>query len=188
MEPTRPTLSCRCQLVPSCCTLVRVPLTHRDLKRLATSTGHPSSHFVEWLAPDEVDMSGEPETFVEVDLGRRLMVLRHERGACLSLTNEGWCGTYEARPAPCAAYPYAFDEPRPLTSGVRRLFVLGDAPCAHAMPGRDDESARAAVQCVEVELNEYVRLVSEWNRQQLRRRFAGHRPRSAAEFLAYLSP
>lgn len=162
-------------------------MTHHDLRRLAASTNHPAAHFVEWLAPDEIDMSGEPESFVDIDLGRRVMVLRHERGACQLLTPEGWCDAYHARPAPCAAYPYALSESTQSGEQPRHLFVLSDAPCGHSALERNDDVARAAVACVETELNEYVTLVSQWNRQQRRRRFAGHRPRSAAEFLVHLS-
>ena len=70
----------RCARCPACCKYVRVPITHCDLLRLVAVKIHPLEQLVEWLSPDEIDMSGEPDSFVELSIGRRLMVLRHEGG------------------------------------------------------------------------------------------------------------
>lgn len=204
----RPSVSCSCDLSPNCCALVRVPVTHRDLGRLAKACTRSFASFIEWLGPSQIDMEGEPETFVELDVGRRLMVLRHANGAC-HLLSEGRCSEYSARPSPCAAYPFAFvtvndhrsGPERPVVeqaaiasapdNAVRRqLTVLLDAPCGSHQPnlaGVARESAvDEAVACVEAELNEYVRIVESWNRQQRRRRFAGHRARTAQQYLDFL--
>lgn len=163
---------------------MRVPLTHHDLRRLTEHAGQAAPRFVEWLAPDEIDMAGEPESFVELDVGRRLMVLRHEAGGCHLLNGDGLCSQYAARPAVCAAYPFALsdatdrDEPK-------RLFVLPDAPCGDSAI-EEGPSAREAAACVERELVDYVTLVGAWNRRQKRRRLAGHRSQAAAGFLTFL--
>jgi Fe-S-cluster containining protein len=154
------------------------------LLRLGRATTRPIESFVEWLTPDEIDMQGEPETFLDLDVGRRLLVLRHEDGACHLLTREGRCSEYAARPSACAAYPYALaDTTSPHQS--RRLYILADSPCG------DDwcagaSGAEQAVQSVEAELSEYVTLVSQWNRRQKRRRLAGHRPQAVAAYLEFL--
>jgi Fe-S-cluster containining protein len=180
----RATVSCSCRTCPNCCRVVRVPLTHRDLLRLTRHTARPVETFVEWLAPDEIDMTGEPESFIQLDLGRRLMVLRHEGGGCHLLNDEGLCSHYAARPAACAAYPFALAD---ATDGnePRRLFVLPDSPCGDSVTD-GGPSAHAAVRCVETELVDYVNLVGAWNRRQRRRRLAGHREQAAVIYLGYL--
>ncbi len=185
LEAQRATVSCTCRTCPNCCKVVRVPVTHHDLARLTRHAAQPVETFVEWLSPHEIDMTGEPETFVMLDVGRRLLVLRHDSGGCRLLNGEGLCSQYVARPAACAAYPFALadaigdDEPR-------RLFVLPDSPCGDSVTD-GGPLARAAVECVETELVEYVKLIEAWNRQQKRRRLARHRPQSAAIFFEFLT-
>lgn len=203
-------MSCACELSPNCCALVRVPVTHRDLRRLSQACLRSFGSFVEWLGPSHIDMEGEPESFVELDIGRRLMVLRHERDACHLLSAGGRCSVYLDRPSPCAAYPFAFATPvepgydaeratctvpasvsgRVVSAATRQLLVLPDAPCGIHFPALDgtapDPTWIAAVACVGSELNEYVGLVELWNRQQRRRRLVGHRARSAQQYLDYL--
>lgn len=180
----RASVSCHCDVCPNCCRVVRVPLTHWDLQRLANATALDMEAFAEWLAPDAIDMSGEPESFVSLDVGRRLLVLRHEGGGCRQLDRRGRCSVYAARPSACAAYPYAmtdFEGPE----SPRRLYVLPDSPCGENQLTAD-AAAEAAVRCVETELVEYVTIVQLWNRQQKRRHLAGHRSRSAKQFFEFL--
>jgi Fe-S-cluster containining protein len=162
-----------------------VPITHRDLQRLSRAAARPIESFVEWLAPDEIDMSGEPETFLELDVGRRLLLLRHEDGACHLLTSEGRCSEYAARPSACAAYPYALSD-ETSDAQPRRLFILEDSPCGDESCA-GGQGAERAVQSVEAELSEYVTLVGQWNRRQKRRRLAGHRPQAVGTFLEFLA-
>ena len=56
-------LSFRCTGCGNCCRNLRVALTALDVKRLAAATGKATPTLVEWLAPDTVDMSGEPGSF-----------------------------------------------------------------------------------------------------------------------------
>lgn len=184
LETQRATVSCTCRTCPNCCKVVRVPVTQHDLAQLTRHAAQPVETFVEWLAPDEIDMTGEPETFVMLDVGRRLMVLRHERGGCILLRSDGLCSQYVARPAACAAYPFALADAIG-DAEPRRLFVLPDSPCGDSVTD-GGSLARAAVECVENELVEYVKLIEAWNRRQKRRRLAGHRPQSAAAFFDFL--
>src|SRR5690606_27050018 len=68
-------LTFHCNGCGDCCRSLRIALTHHDLRRLAAGLGRSPASFVEWLAPDAVDMTGEPGSFVELRVGRRLMVL-----------------------------------------------------------------------------------------------------------------
>ncbi|MGC4069538.1 MAG: YkgJ family cysteine cluster protein [Polyangiaceae bacterium] len=178
----------RCAACPACCKTVRVPLTHFDLARLTRSTPRSPLDLVEWLSPEVIDMTGEPESFVVLREGRRLMTLPHRNGACEWLDSAGLCSVYAARPASCAAYPYTLSE----LDSRRRLAVLEDSPCSVAREGGQalsnpaDEAHRleAAAQ-VQRELVVFVALVSQWNRRQRRRRFAGRCPLEPADFIAF---
>lgn len=185
------TVELRCENCPSCCRCVCVPLTTADLGRLVAATGLPGAEIVDWTTPEQIDMTGEPETFVETSRGRVLMVLRHVDGGCRFLSTAGLCSVYEVRPAPCAAYPFASSR-----KGDRRaLEVLSGAPCkldavlaTHLDASCLDaqEVAARAVARVETELNAYIVQIAEWNRRQKRRVLAGHRARTANEFLQFL--
>ncbi len=172
----RPDSSYTCGHCPACCRGVRVPLTHHDLRRLQNSQeGAPSSSglngLVEWLLPEEIDMSGEPESFVETSRGRRLLVLRHSGAGCVLLTDGGRCSAHAHRPAACAAYPFT------LTGSS--LTRLPDAPCAVPWP-TDEKPWRAVAARVELELREYLLVVARWNRRQRQRRVL-RKPRESAE-------
>lgn len=173
---------------PSCCKSVRVPVTHHDLIRIRAQSPIALEEMVELLAPSDIDMSGEPDSFVELNVGRRFIVLRHEGNGCRFLTPSGVCSVYDVRPMTCAAYPFTVEreQERPY------LNVLSDAPCDRvaAFERLEDPSnamrALGAVERVERELSEYVRVVSEWNRQQRRRRLLRRPPRSLRDFFDYL--
>ncbi len=167
-----------CDRCPECCRTVRVPVTHHDLMRLHVLAQLPPSTLVEWLSPNDIDMSGEPESFVETRRGRRLLVLRHEGGACALLDGNGRCSVHHARPAACVAYPFAL-------CGTE-VEPLPDAPCRvpHAV---DRQLARLAAACVERELLEYVALVAGWNRRQRRRRQLNKGLEAPEAFVSFLS-
>ncbi len=108
--------SFRCDRCGICCRTHRVPVTDADVTRLreALSPELPPDRFLEWLAPDEVDMDGEPETFVECREGRRLLVLRHrheaEGSTCVFFDDRKGCTVHPHRPTSCRTYPYEIDE------------------------------------------------------------------------------
>lgn len=170
-------LSFECTRCPECCRTVRVPVTHFDLARLRDVALLRGSSCLEWLAPEAIDMSGEPETFVETRRGRRLLVLRHQSGACCFLSAQGRCLVHGSRPSACAAYPFSLDN--------AALVRLPDSPCAAPLPS-EPLAAMAAAARVDRELSAYVTLVSEWNRRQRRRRMLRKMPERAERFLEYL--
>lgn len=168
---------------------MRVPLTHFDIARMVGATQLLPEELGEWLAPDEVDMAGEPGSFVELNVGRRLLVLSHGDDGCRFLSRDGLCQGYAARPATCAAYPYSIE----CVGGANQVVLLSDAPCERAGAERQLATEGAVAQAlaaaarVESELLSYFGVVEGWNRQQRRRRLVGRAPRSAADYFAYLT-
>jgi Fe-S-cluster containining protein len=176
-------LSFRCTGCGNCCRTLRVAVTASDVTRLAAATGKPPSELVDWLAPDDVDMSGEPGSLVELAEGRRLMVLSHANAACRLLGADNRCVAYAARPLDCRAFP--FDFVRPHREAVR-LTLLPINDCDYARDGQQDASAIAAVDAQRWhELARYQSRVHQWNRLAKHRRRLGHRVGCAAQFLDF---
>lgn len=171
----------RCRGCGDCCRTVRVPLTHRDLERLIAASGLAAAAIAEWLAPDDIDMTGEPGSFVRLRPGRRLLVLRHLGGGCRFLEGDR-CSVYAARPRCCAAFPHDLDE-----SGVGAPAVVGldGAPCRIASPP-DEAAVRDGILALQAELVEYLALVGAYNRRQRRRERLGRLAEPAERFLAFL--
>jgi Fe-S-cluster containining protein len=149
-----------------------------------TATGLDAEAIVEWCGPDEIDMVGEPETFVRLREGRRLMVLAHAQGACRFLRDE-LCTVRPHRPTACAAFPFFIEANG---ASVGRL----PSPCGPAAePGsfelRSSVCALAPLsRALAAELRIYVWRVESWDRRQ-RRRLRLHRPpQSSAAFFAHL--
>jgi Fe-S-cluster containining protein len=179
----------QCTSCGACCRSLRVVITHHDLTRLVAALGIEAEELVEFLAPDAVDMSGEPETFVELGSGRRLMVLAQRDGACKLLGDDNRCHAYAARPDDCRQFPFdVADVPDGAGLALSLLPLEGcdyersasvdlDARAREIVTG-DDDRFRA--------LAEYQALVARWNRLAARRRRFGHRVGDVADFLGYL--
>ncbi len=178
-------LSFRCTACGNCCRTLRVAVTALDVQRLTEATGMPQAELIEWLAPDAVDMSGEPQSFVELSSGRRLMVLRQQSGACTLLGADDSCSVYAARPRDCQAYPFDIER-LPDASGRRRLALLPLDDCLYA---EDGANHRADLERTEDarrrELVRYQELVAHWNRQAFHRRRLGKPAGTASAFLAF---
>jgi Fe-S-cluster containining protein len=181
-------LDFRCTACGNCCRKLRVAVTARDVARLAAATGSAPEALVTWLAPDAVDMTGEPESFVELSEGRRLMVLRQRDGACQLLGADNRCGAYAARPRDCRAFPFDFDEP-PQRPGPRRLLLLPLDDCEYALDGHNDTTALDADDRARwCELRDYQSVVARWNRRARHRRRLHYPIGDAASFLSFALP
>lgn len=160
-----------------------MPLTHWDLQRLVEGTGRPAATLVDWLGPDEVDMSGEPETFVRFSAGRRLLVLGHDATGCRLLGPTGLCLAHRVRPLPCELFPFALRlDDRGAAAGLERLpGALCEPPGEPSLPDVQALSERLAR-----ELVEYAQRVVEFNRRQGHRRRLSHALRTPDEFLGWV--
>lgn len=174
--PARDELGFQCARCGRCCRTIRVPLTDVDLWRLAEATALPPATLVEWLAPDAIDMTGEPETFVRLPEGRRLMVLGHANGGCRFLHAEQ-CSVHPARPTACRAFPFFVEDGRP--------GLLPDVPCDPPEPPPQAALTAIAQQLTD-ELARYAERVGVWNRRQRARLRLHRRPATVEEFYAFL--
>lgn len=174
-------LSFRCTSCGNCCRSLRVAVTARDVARLANATSLPLPQLVDWLAPDEVDMCGEPESFVQLREGRRLMVLAQREGACRLLDASERCLVYEARPRDCRAFPFHVEL---ATDGRQRLTLLPLDGCEYAADGDNDAVTLAREDATRWrELRDYQTWVAVWNRQAWHRARLHKGLRCANEFL-----
>lgn len=130
-------------------------------------------------------MTGEPETFVELPAGRRLMVLGWEQGGCRYLEANS-CSVHAARPLTCALYP--FDVTWGKRGGVRRLRLLDLSECEHrwAAPVAQRPIANWARQ-ERAERVEYAQKVIRFNKLQRRRRRLGLPALDSARFFDWLA-
>lgn len=151
--------------------------------RLIRATGKRAPEFVEWLAPEDVDMTGEPECFVELRQGRRLLVLAMRNGACRFF--DGRCKVYSARPASCRTFP--LEATLGTSDGVVHLQMLVDAACTGAFDGSPDEQGIAARHRMRTdELTHYVERVALWNKRQRLRRLLGRMTEPDVAFFRFL--
>lgn len=124
-------------------------------------------------------MAGEPDSFVELREGRRLMVLAHAAGGCALLNSEGRCTAYAARPRDCRAFPFDFE-----TVPVRHLRLLPLGDCEYAEDGRNDVAELEAEDAARWrELRSYQAWVAVWNRRAWHRRRLHKSVADSAEFL-----
>jgi Fe-S-cluster containining protein len=177
--------SFRCTSCGNCCRTLRVAVTALDVQRLVEATGRAQVELIEWLAPDAVDMSGEPQSFVELSSGRRLMVLRQQSGACALLETDDSCSAYAARPRDCQAYPFDIER-LPDASGKRRLALLPLDDCLYADDGSNERATLESTDDARYrELIRYQELVARWNRQAFHRRRLGKPVGTASAFLSF---
>jgi Fe-S-cluster containining protein len=178
-------LTFRCTSCGNCCRSLRVAVTSFDVARVLTEARQPPSELVAWLAPDAVDMTGEPQSFVELDRGRRLMVLAQRGGACRLLGADNLCGAYAARPRDCRTFPFDFAPVGSAPLG-RRLALLPLSDCDYRSDGQNDATLLEVEDRARWdELRAYQALVARWNRRAWHRRRLHKGVGSALQFLDY---
>jgi Fe-S-cluster containining protein len=189
-------LTFRCTACGNCCRTLRVAVTAADVARLVAATGRAASDLVQWLSPDEVDMTGEPQSFVELRAGRRLMVLAHAGQGCALLSADGLCSAYAARPLDCRTFPFDFGDSADV-GGTRSLALLPlvalrrrDTPrpldCDYASDGQQDARELAEQdQQRWRDLAAFQSVVARWNRWASHRRRLGHALGNSDDFLRF---
>lgn len=177
-------LKFRCSGCGNCCKEPLLPLTDADVLRISEHTGDSPVDFVRFVDRQAIDLD-EPEAFVTLRQGKRVMILRHQRGGCRYLGHDLRCTVYEARPLGCRIFPFdpAFDK----AGGLRRLRLIEAADCRYSLDGRNAlTDVRTLHQRYEAATSAYQQKIADWNRIQRRRRRAGKPAQTARQFLSYL--
>jgi len=147
-------------------------------------TGDQCQDMVLWASSADIELD-EPEWYVRLRQGRRVMVLRHQRGACRYLRQDGGCGAYLHRPLGCRVFPFdpTFDQ----RGRLKRLDLIQAAACPREMDGRNGVRAlRQLHQRYESAIAAYLERVAEWNQRQRQRRRQGKAAETGPAFLGYL--
>src|SRR5262245_64037565 len=131
MVPGKRLLKFRCTGCGNCCRDPLLPLTDRDLARIVERTGHSPSELVRFVSRSEIDMDDEPEAFVRLRQGKRVMVLGHRRGACRFLATDGRCNIYAFRPLGCRVFP--FDPKFSERGALKRLRLIQATECHYEL-------------------------------------------------------
>ncbi|MEB2314074.1 MAG: YkgJ family cysteine cluster protein [Sorangiineae bacterium] len=176
----------RCTGCGNCCKEPLLPLTDADLRALVRHTGESAHEIVSWVDRFGIDMAGEPEAFVVLRQGRRVMTLAHRRGGCRYLDPADRCTVYSARPMGCRVFP--FDPTFSKRDGsLRRLALIPAAECLYELDGENDPARLRELHARHLRaIDAYHARVKEWNLAQRRRRRAGKAAETARAFLAYL--
>lgn len=185
MPTVRRLLSFRCTGCGNCCRDPLLPLTDEDVKRISERTGDAPREIVRFIDRNAIDMDDEPEAFAILRQGRRVMILRHERGGCRYLGSDDRCSIYGARPLGCRIFPFdpSFDK----QGKIRRLKLIQATECPHELDGENDVDALRSLHTrYEAATLRYQEKIAEWNREQKRRRRAGRAAQSSVDFLAFL--
>lgn len=178
-------LKFRCTGCGNCCKDPLLPLTDADVRRIAKHTGDAPGDIVRWVDRHGIDMDDEPEAFVRLRQGKRVMVLRQQGGRCRYLGEDDRCSIYSARPLGCRVYPL---DPHLYRDGsIKRLRVVKATPCPYELDGKNDlEELLELDDRYQTAHGDYNDKVAEWNRTEERRRRAGKAPRTSSAFLDFL--
>jgi Fe-S-cluster containining protein len=178
-------LAFRCTGCGNCCKDPLLPLTDTDLRLIANRTGDHPLEFVRWVSRDEIRMDDEPEAFVRLRQGKRVMTLKHERGGCRYLGDDDRCTIYDRRPLGCRIFP--FDPEFDKRGNLRRLRLIDATTCDYESDGKNDpDRIRSLHARYERASERYYESVAEWNRAQTARRRAGWAAQTAREYLEFL--
>jgi Fe-S-cluster containining protein len=162
-----------------------LPLTDADVRRIVKHTGDPANEFTRWVDRNGIDMDDEPEAFVMLRQGRRVMVLRHQSGRCRYLGLDHRCTIYRSRPLGCRLFP--FDPDFSSRGTLHRLRLTQSTDCPRALDGNNRiEDIRTRNQQYEAATSAYHEQVAAWNRAQRARQRAGKAAQTAREFLTFL--
>lgn len=181
----RTLLKFHCTGCGNCCREPLLPITDQDLRRLVTSTGRRASDLVRWVNSAQIDLDDEPEAFVRLRVGKRVMTLRHQRTGCIFLDREMRCSVYETRPLGCRVFP--FDALFDRRKNLRRLELIQATECLYELTGTQSVS-RIRRQQLEFsdEVAAYQAKIAAFNTLQARRHRSGRALMTSAEFLRFL--
>jgi Fe-S-cluster containining protein len=178
-------LKFRCTGCGNCCKDPLLPLTDQDIERITQRTGHVAEDFVRWVDRNGIDMDDEPEAFVRLRQGKRVMVMRQGRGGCHFLGADDRCTIYGSRPLGCRIFP--FDPSYTKQGKLRRLKLIQATDCQYELDGQNDPGAMQQLhERHEATTLHYQARIAEWNQEQARRKRQGRAAQTAREFLSFL--
>ena len=178
-------LKFRCTGCGNCCKDPLLPLTDSDVVRISQRTGDDPRQFVVWVDRMGIDMDDEPEAFVRLRQGKRVMVLKHQGGGCRYLGQDDRCSIYASRPLGCRVFP--FDATFSKQGKLHRLKLIQATDCLYELDGDNDPSAMHEMQTRhEAATAAYQLRVADWNREQGRRKRSGRPAQTSKEFLNFL--
>lgn len=163
-----------------------MPLTDEDVVRITQRTGDEASQFVRWVDRNGIDMDDEPEAFVRLRQGKRVMIMRQGPGGCHYLGKDDRCTIYGSRPLGCRIFP--FDPTYSKDGKLRRLKLIQATDCQYELDGANDAGAVQDLHTRhEAATARYQARIAEWNQEQKRRVRQGKRVQTARDFLSFLS-
>jgi Fe-S-cluster containining protein len=175
----------RCTGCGNCCKDPLLPLTDQDVARIEQRTGIEALEFVRWVDRNGIDMDGEPEAFVRLRQGKRVMIMRQGRGGCHFLGDDDRCTIYASRPLGCRVFP--FDPSYTKDGKLRRLKLIQATDCQYELDGKNDPQAVHDLhERHQGATTRYQARIAEWNREQARRVRHGGAAQTAREFLSFL--
>jgi Fe-S-cluster containining protein len=178
-------LAFRCTGCGNCCKDPLLPLTDVDLRLITNRTGDHPLEFVRWVGRSEIRLDDEPELFVRLRQGKRVMTLKHERGGCRYLGDDDRCTIYDRRPLGCRIFP--FDPEFDRRGKLRRLRLIDATECEYELDGHNDPSRiKSLHERYELAAERYHARVADWNRAQTARRRTGRAAQTGREFLSFL--
>jgi Fe-S-cluster containining protein len=169
----------------NCCREPLLPITDHDLRRLIRYTGIKAERLVHWCSTAEIDLADEPENFVALSTGRRVMTLKHQRGGCVFLGADERCTVYTARPWGCHVFP--FDTQFTKDGKLRRLELIPATDCPYELSGRQSVTAmRKQQQAFQDDVAQYHAKIAAFNQIQKQRKRQRRAPLSAKGFFEFL--
>jgi Fe-S-cluster containining protein len=185
-KKTREVLKFRCTGCGNCCKDPLLPLTDADVKRISAHTGDSAAELVRWVDRFGIDMDDEPEGFVLLRQGKRVMVLAHEHGACRYLGKDDRCTIYKARPLGCRIFP--FDPTFGKKDGkLRHLKLIQATDCKYESDGENDvDELRTLHENYESATHAFHERIASWNKAQRARKRSGKAAQTARQFFDFL--
>jgi Fe-S-cluster containining protein len=181
----RALLKFRCTGCGNCCKDPLLPLTDADVARIISRTNERAADIVRFVNRHQIDMDDEPEAFVRLRQGKRVMVLAHHHGGCHYLGADNRCKIYGFRPLGCRVFP--FDPRFTETGALRRLKLIQATDCKYELDGQNYVSNIRELQYRHDDaVNAYHDKIAEWNKRQLARRRAGQAAETVRAYLDYL--
>lgn len=178
-------LKFRCTGCGNCCKEPLLPLTDADIQRIVGHTGEASHELVRWVDRNGIDMDDEPEAFVTLRQGKRVMVLRHAGGGCRYLGADDRCTIYNHRPLGCRIFP--FDPTFSDNGKLRRLKLIPATECKYELDGENDPVKLQALHKRHLAATTaYQAKVASWNARQAERKRSGKKAESASAFFGFL--